>query len=80
MSKAGIKKVVLDLDGKEIVLTIEQAKKLKKVLSEMFGKEIVKELIIKEKKYYDWFYPKPYYQLISDSSVKFSNNTVYCSV
>jgi hypothetical protein len=40
-----VKKIVLNIDGKEISLTIEQAKKLKDILGELFGKEIIKEVI-----------------------------------
>jgi len=39
--KAEIKKIVIDLGGKDISLTIEQSKKLHEVLHEMFGKKEV---------------------------------------
>lgn len=39
-----IKKIVLDLGDKEIVLSMEQAKKLKEVLAEIFGKDVIKEV------------------------------------
>ena len=39
-----IKKLELDLGKKTITLNIEQAKKLKKALDELFGKQVVKEI------------------------------------
>ena len=41
---AEIKKIVIEIDGKEIVLTVEQAKKLKDALNEIY-KRPVKEYI-----------------------------------
>ena len=40
-----IKAVKLDLDGKEVDLTIEQAKKLRAALNELFGEKVVKEVV-----------------------------------
>jgi hypothetical protein len=37
-------KIVLSIDGTKIPLSVEQAKKLKEVLSDLFGKEIIKEI------------------------------------
>jgi len=51
--KAEIKKVVLQLDDKEIELSVEQAKKLKSLLNELFGKE-------KETIFIDRYVPNPY--------------------
>jgi len=52
-----VKKIVLNIDGKEISLTIEQAKKLKDILSELFGKEIIKEVIRENYPTPIWIYP-----------------------
>ncbi len=38
-----IKRLVLDIDGKEISLTMEQAKKLQSALNEVFETKIVRE-------------------------------------
>ena len=43
MDKA-IKKIVLDLGGKEVTLTPKQAKNLKTALDELFGVRVVKEI------------------------------------
>jgi monoamine oxidase len=52
-----IKNVVVKIGEREIVLTIEEAKKLKDALEGIFGKEVIKETkIIHE---HDW-YEKPY--------------------
>ena len=40
-----IKAVKLDLDGKEVDLTIEQAKKLQAALNEIFGEKVVKTVV-----------------------------------
>ena len=55
MSRNMIRKIELDLDGKRVSLTLEQAKKLKDVLNELFGEKIIK---VKEKEYIP--YPQPY--------------------
>ena len=36
-----IKKIVLDLNGKEVELTLEQAKSLHKLLDQMFGEKVI---------------------------------------
>jgi len=54
-----VKKIVLNIDGKEISLTMEQAKKLKDILGELFEKEIVKEIVKEEHHHYD----RPYYPI-----------------
>jgi hypothetical protein len=54
-----VKKIVLNINGKEISLSIEQAKKLKDILGELFGKEIIKE-VIREINYPPiYVYPQP---------------------
>lgn len=58
MNKA-IKKIELDLGGKTVTLTPEQAKNLKDALDDLFGKEI----IVKKEYIHDSFpvpYPVPY--------------------
>ena len=74
------KKIVLDLGGKEVTLTVEQAKKLKEILSDMFGREFVKEIIHHHDKYYDWTYNKPIITYCDGSTSKYERNTVYWSV
>lgn len=61
MNKA-IKKIELDLGGKVVSLTPEQAKNLKEALDELFGKEVIREYfpIVKEKEYVPVPYPAPY--------------------
>ena len=62
MDKA-IKKIVLDLGGKEVTLTPEQAKNLKTALDDLFGKEIVKEIHHHDYQPYHWYWDHvPYYQ------------------
>jgi hypothetical protein len=66
-----IKNVVVKIGDREIVLTIEEAKKLKDALEGIFGKEVIKETKIIHEHEYDWYrepftwpkpsYPKPWY-------------------
>ena len=70
--KAEIKKIVLDLGGKEISLSPEQAKRLYELLDEMYGEhEVVKyrdwPIYIDRWKPY-WRYPEPYYTLCSSDT------------
>lgn len=69
-----IEKMVLVIEGEKVSLSPEGAKKLHKILDELFGKEIVKE-----HHYHDWWY-RPY---VTYPAVQFTNtwkeNVVYCS-
>lgn len=71
-----IEKVVLNVEGEKINLSVEQAKKLKGILDELFGKEIIKEVVEKHH-YRDWYY-RPY-QIWCDTSAVPYNNKFYCS-
>ena len=75
--KTEIKKIVLNLQGKEVSLTVEQAKKLKDLLSEMFGRDVVKEVHYHDSTMRWWQPPYPNW-----SSVEYtvSNNTLSCSL
>jgi len=56
MKDTGIKKFVLELEGKEVSLTPSQAKKLFEALNELFGKKEVEHV-----HHYPWtFYPYTY--------------------
>lgn len=76
-----VKKIVLKIDDKEISLSIEQAKKLKGLLSDMFGKEIV----VKEEHHhhYDWnkWYFEPY-KITWGTDLKYNpkDNIIWCSL
>lgn len=93
MDKTAIKKVVLEVEGKEITLTVEGAKKLKDLLSELFGKEIIREVRVENHyKQYPiyWQYTAPSYDKWNQvycragesSTVKatFDNNTLALAV
>lgn len=68
-----INNIVLNVGKKEIVLTVEQAKKLKSLLEDLFGKEIIKE--VKHEHHYDWWY-RPYY--VEKKWPSFNDNIFYC--
>ena len=69
-----INNIVLNIGKKEISLTVEQAKKLKSMLNDLFGKEIIKE--VKHEHHYDWWY-KPYF--VQQNYPKWNDNIVYCA-
>lgn len=72
-----IEKMVLNIDGEMVSLSMDQAKKLKGILDELFGKEIVKEIVREEHHHHhkDWWY-YPYFQT---NNAPLLPNTVYCS-
>ena len=53
-----IEKMVLNIEGEKVSLSMDQAKKLKKILDELFGKDVIRE-VVKEHHYRDWYY-QPY--------------------
>jgi len=73
-----IEKLVLNLDGDKVSLTITQAKKLKAILDELFGKEIVKEIIEKHHYHDNWYY-RPYVTWNQDVYPQWNKDVVYCS-
>jgi hypothetical protein len=52
-----IKELKLQLGKKEVALTMEQAKKLKEALDELFGKEVIKEVHHHDHDYRYWWQP-----------------------
>lgn len=58
MDKVEIKTVNIQIGKKQLTLTVEEAKKLKEVLVELFGKEVIKE--VKEIHHHD-YYPYRWY-------------------
>ena len=59
--KTPIKKIVLDLGGKEIALTLEQAKTLFGALNEMFGSKTTFSPIYIERPD-RWYWQRPFYE------------------
>ena len=76
-----IEKVIFNVEGEKISLNVAQAKKLKSLLDELFGKEIIKEVVEKHH-YHDWYY-RPYIQYCGTPAVPnfYVPNlpNVYCS-
>jgi hypothetical protein len=60
--------VNLKLGRREVMLTVEEAKKLYKTLKDLFGKEIIKEV-----HHYDRY---PWYWTLSSSSLQLDYGTV----
>lgn len=80
-SEVKIEKMVLNIEGEKVSLSMEQAKKLKKILDELFGKEVIKEVVEKHH-YHDWYY-RPYkfneYWGTSTGKGGMLGDIVYCS-
>ncbi len=94
-NKTEIKKIVLQLGKKEVELTVEECKKLKEVLSEMFGKEVVREVHHDHWNRWYWDSPRIYcstgLQATAQDSNKFlcgsssfeykaDSNSLFCSI
>ncbi len=74
--KVAIEKIVLNIEGEKVSLTPEQAKKLKSLLDEMFGKEVIREVIKEEHHHHDRY---PYYWYWTLPTPQWVPNYVYCS-
>lgn len=59
--KVEIKEIVLNIGKKEIKLTPDECKKLKTLLDEIYGKEIIKEIIKEEHHHWNHNYLTWYY-------------------
>jgi hypothetical protein len=59
-----IKSITLKIDDITLTIDIDKAKKLKAALEEMFGKEVIREVIVQEHQHYYpfwfWQYQQPY--------------------
>jgi hypothetical protein len=71
-----IEKMVLNIEGEKINLTIEQAKKLKDVLDELFKKEIIREVV--HEHHHDWWW-KSYPQYTVGTQKNPLDNQIYCA-
>jgi len=77
MNKVKIKSVKIEVGKNKFNLTVEEAKELKNVLEELFGKEIIKE--IKDEHHHYHGYPYYYfYPPISEPQTPISP-VFYCS-
>ena len=78
--KAEIQKIVLDLGGKEINLSPEQAKKLHGLLDEMYGHQSVSYPVYIDR-WHDWHWNWPqtqwYGTTIDNSGI--TSNITYCA-
>jgi hypothetical protein len=82
--EVAVKKVVVQLGKKELILDINDAKELQKVLNELFGQVIVEKKVVEEHHHYDhkpfyWNYPYISYGSTTSGQFKYDNNVVYCA-
>jgi len=76
MNKVQIKSVEIEVGKKKFHLTVEEAKKLKSVLDELFGKEIIRE--VKEIHHHDGHsHPWYWYPPCSTTTLEIPPPTVY---
>jgi hypothetical protein len=84
-----IKELKLQLGEIEVVLTIDDAKKLKNALDELFGKEVVREVYYHDQPpFWQWWYPTwsistssgPYRITNSACTAQFDTNTMTLKV
>ncbi len=74
-----IKKVTIRMGEREVSISIPEAKRLQEVLNELFGKEVIKEILIKEYHHHHDHYPTYPYQPIwvyNDNKYLCGNGTV----
>lgn len=73
-----IKKIVLDLGGKEVELTVKQAKALHGLLDEMYGEKMLNfpspPIVIRESRPY-WDYFQPVWTCSQGMDVKYASET-----
>ena len=89
MNKMKIKKLVIELKGKDIELSVEQAKELQAALNELFEEKV---RVVKEKEYipqpypvprpcpvepiYPWPWREPHYRCSAGTTLKLETNAV----
>ena len=61
-----IEEVVLKIGDKKITLSVEEARELKTKLNDLFGREVIREIVYKDKWY--WEYPRPFEPIWVDTS------------
>ena len=49
-----VKEIVVEVDGKKIVLKVEDAKNLRNALNELFGKDVITKVINLPAPYSEW--------------------------
>ena len=57
-----VKRVVVAIGGREITLTVDEAKKMRAALNELFGKEVIKEVRAEHHHYDRWYWNGAYKQ------------------
>lgn len=73
--KSKIKRLVIEMRGRTVELSMAEAKELFESLEEVFGKEVIHQWSYKP--YWDWY--RPYYGSLSSRTIpaKFENDNTY---
>lgn len=74
-----IKRIVIELNGKDVELTMGQARELHSALNEIFG-EKVREVIAPIYRPYRWPWRDPYWLCTSGTKATLSDSSVRLSV
>jgi len=80
-----IKEVTIQLGKKELSMSIQDAKKLREVLNELFGTVVVEKRVVEEHHHHDywpyyWHYnTTPQWTLGSGNNYQLVNGGVFCS-
>lgn len=74
-----VKGLTIQVGAREIELTVAEAKKLKDALNDLFGKEIVREVVVEKRVYPNWYWSGPIWGGNSPTTVNFEWGKAYCS-
>lgn len=80
MKQVQVKKLVIELNGAEVELTMAQARELRAALNEIFGedvrREVVREpIVIPYREPWTWPYRRPYWLAASGTKFRLSDNS-----
>lgn len=82
MSKeVGLKSITIKVGAREIVLGVDEAKKMKEALDDLFGKEVIREVYVERWQNPIWYYHAPVWMSgeSANSPWKSTWGQVFCS-
>lgn len=80
MAKTAIKKVVIELGGKDVELTMAQARELHAALDEIFEEKVREVTVPVYRRPYVWPWHEPYWLCKSGTEARLSDSSVRLSV
>ena len=79
MAKTSIKKMIIELNGKDVELTMAQARELHAALSEIF-EEKVREVALPIYRPYRWPWREPYWLCSSGTKATLTDNSMHLAL